>query len=89
MLANSQTSDPFFNYVMLSSSDLSKEVFAWFSVGINQTFTSEIMAAAMRYKEEGKMNTANPKIPGLDAIFPGGFPTAYGGGGGARPTGRP
>jgi len=70
LLADAQTSDPFFNYVMLSGSDLSKGVFAWFSVGINQTFTSDIMAAAMRYKEGGKMNTANPKIPGLDAIFP-------------------
>ncbi|KAK0644156.1 Intradiol ring-cleavage dioxygenase, partial [Cercophora newfieldiana] len=77
LLAEAQTSDPFFNYVLLGGTDLSKGVFAWYSVGINQTFTRDIMAAAMRYKEGGKMNTANPKIPGLDAIFPGGFPTAY------------
>jgi hypothetical protein len=31
----------------------------------------------MNYKEGGKVATDNPKVPGLDAIFPGGFPTAY------------
>ncbi|KAK0616890.1 Intradiol ring-cleavage dioxygenase [Immersiella caudata] len=95
LLQEAQTSDPFFNYVLLGGNDLTKGVFAWYSVGINQTFTRDIMAAAMRGKDGGKMVTTNPKIPGLDAIFPGGFPTAYqpayGGGGGqpARPTGRP
>lgn len=98
LLQEAATSDPFFNYVLLGNSLEKDGVFAWFSFGVNQTFTREIMSVAMRYKEGNKMVTTNPKVPGLDQIFPGGFPTAYnpgmggfggGGGGGARPTGRP
>jgi hypothetical protein len=77
LLEEAKYTDPFFNYVMLKGDDLAGGVFAWYTVGINQTFTRDIMAAAMRGKEGGKMVTTNPKIPGLDAIFPGGFPTAY------------
>jgi len=73
--AEAQYADPFFNYVLLGK-DLSAGVFAWYQIGINQTFTRDIMAAAMKYKEGGKMNTGNPK-GGLEAIFPGGFPTAF------------
>jgi hypothetical protein len=93
LLQEAATSDPFFNYVLLGD-DLAKDgLFAWFSFGVNTTFTRDIMAAAMRFKEGNKMVTTNPKIPGLDQIFPGGFPTAYqpgfGGGMPAQPTGRP
>ena len=89
LLDEAKYTDPFFNYVLLGK-DLKDGIFAWYTVGINQTFTRDIMAAAMRLKEGGKMVTTNPKMPGLDAIFPGGFPTAYqpayGGKQPARPT---
>lgn len=35
------------------------------------------MAVAQKFKEGGKMVTTNPKQPGFDAMFPGGFPTAF------------
>ncbi|KAK1753236.1 Intradiol ring-cleavage dioxygenase [Echria macrotheca] len=92
LLAEAATSDPFFHYVLLGGGDnLAKDgVFAWFTLGVNQTFTRDIMAVAMRMKEGGKMVTTNPKVPGLDQIFPGGFPTAYqpGYGAPAKPSGR-
>ncbi len=76
LLDEAKYTDPFFNYVMLGK-DVSAGIFAWYTIGINQTFTRDIMAAPMRGQEGGKMVTTNPKIPGLDRIFPGGFPTAY------------
>ncbi|KAK5654725.1 hypothetical protein OQA88_7050 [Cercophora sp. LCS_1] len=91
LLQEAATADPFFHYVQLGS-DLRKDgLFAWFSFGVNQTFKRDVMAVALREKEGGRMVTTNPKIPGLDGIFPGGFPTAYQPGYGtpARPTGRP
>ena len=91
LLQEAVTSDPFFHYVLLGDNLAKDGVFAWFTLGVNQTFTRDIMAVAMRLKEGGKMVTINPKIPGLDQIFPGGFPTAYQPAFGvpARPTGRP
>lgn len=94
LLQEAATADPFFHYVLLGNDLLKDGIFAWFSFGVNQTFTRDVMAVAMRGKDGGKMVTTNPKIPGLDIIFPGGFPTAYQPGGGGfgglpRPTGRP
>jgi protocatechuate 3,4-dioxygenase beta subunit len=87
LLQEAASSDPFFNYVLLGESLQEDGIFAWFSFGVNTTFTRDIMAAAMRFKEGGEMVTTNPKIPGLDRIFPGGFPTAYNPGfGGPPPT---
>jgi hypothetical protein len=75
---------------VLLGEDLQKDgIFAWFSFGVNTTFTRDIMAAAMRFKEGGEMVTTNPKIPGLDRIFPGGFPTAYNPGFGGPPPAAP
>lgn len=68
--------DPFFNYVQLSS-NLKDGVFGWFSFGVNMTYSRSIMAVAQKFKEGGKMVTTNPKQPGFDAMFPGGFPTAF------------
>jgi len=84
--------DPFFEYVQLSS-NIKDGVFGWFSLGVNMTYTRTIMAVAQKFKEGGKMVTTNPKVPGLDAIFPGGFPTAFqpgfGGAAAAVETGVP
>jgi hypothetical protein len=41
------------------------------------TYSRSIMAVAQKFKEGGKMVTTNPKLPGFDAMFPGGFPTAF------------
>jgi hypothetical protein len=68
--------DPFFEYVELGTS-LKDGVFGWFSLGVNMTYSRTIMTVAQKFKEGGKMVTTNPKVPGLDAIFPGGFPTAF------------
>ena len=67
--------DPFFEYVQLGT-NIKDGVFGWFSLGVNMTYARTIMAVAQKFKEGGKMVTTNPKVPGLDAIFPGGFPTA-------------
>lgn len=91
LLQEAATADPFFHYVPLGDSLTRDGLFAWFTLGVNTTFTRDIMATAMRLKDGGKMVTTNPKIPGLDRLFPGGFPTAYnpgfGGPAPARPTG--
>ncbi|KAH8898850.1 aromatic compound dioxygenase [Thozetella sp. PMI_491] len=76
LLAELPTADPFFDYVELGD-DITHGVVAWYRLGINATFSRSIMAVAQNFKEGGKMITTNPKIPGLDQIFPGGFPTAY------------
>jgi len=68
--------DPFFEYVQLGSK-ISDGVFGWISFGVNMTYSRTIMAVAEKFKEGGKMVTTNPKLPGFDAIFPGGFPTAF------------
>ncbi|KAF2734091.1 aromatic compound dioxygenase [Polyplosphaeria fusca] len=68
--------DPFFEYVQLGT-NLKDGVFGWFSLGVNMTYSRSIMAVAQKFKEGGKMVTTNPKIAGFDAIFPGGFPTAF------------
>ena len=68
--------DPFFEYVQLGT-NLKDGVFGWFSFGVNMTYERGIMAVAQRFKEGGKMVTTNPKLPGFDAMFPGGFPTAF------------
>jgi hypothetical protein len=88
LLQEAATADPFFNYVELGKDLLKDGVFAWFSFGVNTTFTRDILAVAMRYEEGGKMVTTNPKV--FTQLFPGGFPTAYMPGFGApapRPTG--
>ncbi|KAL2193337.1 Intradiol ring-cleavage dioxygenase [Corynascus similis CBS 632.67] len=87
LLQEAATSDPFFQYVLLGDS-LADGIFAWFSFGVNTSFTRDIMAAAMRFEQGNEMVTTNPKIPGLDQLFPGGFPTAYqpGFGGAAAPA---
>lgn len=77
--------DPFFEYVQLGS-NLKDGVFGWFSFGVNMTYSRSIMAVAQRFKEGGKMVTTNPKLPGFDGMFPGGFPTAYQPGFGPDPT---
>jgi hypothetical protein len=68
--------DPFFEYVQLGT-NLKDGVFGWFSFGVNMTYSRSIMAVAQKFKEGGKMVTTNPKLPGFDAMFPGGFPTAF------------
>jgi len=68
--------DPFFEYVQLGT-NIKDGVFGWFSFGVNMTYSRSIMAVAQKFKDGGKMVTTNPKVPGLDAIFPGGFPTAF------------
>ena len=70
------TADPFLEYVRLGDS-LNDGIFAWYTLGVNTSFSRPIMAVAMKGKDGGKMVTTNPKVPGLDQIFPGGFPTAY------------
>lgn len=70
------SADPFFEYVQLGTT-MKDGVFGWFSLGVNMTYSRNIMAVAQKFKEGGKMVTTNPKVPGLDAIFPGGFPTAF------------
>jgi hypothetical protein len=70
------TSDPFLEYVRLRER-IEDGVLAWYQIGIDPTISRKIMRVAMNYKEGGKVATDNPKVPGLDAIFPGGFPTAY------------
>jgi hypothetical protein len=94
-----QTSDPFLEWVQLGE-DVSAGILAWYTIAVNTTFSRKVMAVASAFSEGGKMATDNPKVPGLDQIFPGGFPTAYqpavgfggggggGGGGMARPTGK-
>ncbi|KAK3322909.1 Intradiol ring-cleavage dioxygenase [Apodospora peruviana] len=89
LLQEAASSDPFFHYVLLGNSLPKDGVFAWFSVGVNTTFTREIMATAMRGGEGGRMVTTNPKVPGLSGIFPGGFPTAYNPGMGGPAPPRP
>lgn len=93
LLQEAATTDPFFNYVQLGEDLAQDGLFAWFRFGVNTTFTREIMATAMRFEDGGEMVTTNPKVPGLDQIFPGGFPTAYqpgfGGGAQAQPTASP
>jgi len=76
LLQEAKTSDPFLEYVFLGDSP-ADGVFAWYTLGINPTFNRKVMAGAMNYGEGGKVATTNPKVPGLSAIFPGGFPTAY------------
>ena len=88
-LQEAATADPFFHYAPLGSDLLKDGLFAWFSFGVNTTFTRDIMATAMRYKEGGKVATNNPKLPGFDQLFPGGFPTAWQPGFGPSPTPKP
>ena len=85
LLQEAATSDPFFEYVQLGN-DLKDGIFAWFSFGVNTTLYRGIMPAAMNLKDGGKMKTDNPKIPGFDSMFPGGFPTSWQPGWGPYPT---
>jgi len=76
LLQEMATSDPFLEYVMLGNG-IEDGVLAWYQIGIDSAFSRKVMRVALNYEEGGKVATDNPKIPGLDAIFPGGFPTAY------------
>ncbi|KAL5376451.1 hypothetical protein DPSP01_010461 [Paraphaeosphaeria sporulosa] len=89
LLQEMATSDPFLEYVMLGN-NIGDGVLAWYQLGVNPAFSRKIMAVALNYKEGGKVATDNPKVPGLSAIFPGGFPTAYQPGyGSPKATGTP
>ncbi|KAE9365735.1 aromatic compound dioxygenase [Stipitochalara longipes BDJ] len=85
LLQEAATADPFFEYVQLSS-DLKDGIFAWFSFGVNTTLYRGIMPVAMNLKDGGQMETGNPKIAGMNQLFPGGFPTSWQPGWGAYPT---
>ncbi|KAH9905242.1 Intradiol ring-cleavage dioxygenase [Xylariomycetidae sp. FL2044] len=58
LLQEAAMADPFFEYGMPNG------VFAWFSSGVDATFSRDIMPVAMKSRA-------------LSGIFPGGFPTAY------------
>ncbi|KAI1847897.1 hypothetical protein JX266_006010 [Neoarthrinium moseri] len=85
LLQEAATADPFFEYVLLGNT-VADGIFAWFSFGVNTTYTRGIMPVAMAYKEGGKMATNNPKLPGFSQMFPGGFPTSFQPGFGPSPT---
>lgn len=85
LLQEAATADPFFEYVQLSN-DLKDGIFAWFSFGVNTTLYRGIMPVAMNLKEGGQMEKDNPKIAGMNQLFPGGFPTSWQPGWGTYPT---
>jgi hypothetical protein len=66
---------PFFKYVTLDDDFLKDGVFAWFSFGINTTFTRGAMARADRYKEGEQVAPNIPKLPVFSHMFPAGLPT--------------